>query len=329
MFKKLIYVEKAIKNTGLSDSVIQKIKPAEIIYINNYKDVLNQPGSDWRVQKVTQKIILAQRKDHFYYEGSGVTPNFGYNNFYYNTLALNCIYDCQYCYLQGLLPSAHIVLFLNNHDFISQTKELLKKKQAPVYMALSYDTDLPAIEHWYPYCKEWIDFVKNEENLIVEIRTKSVNTKVFENTAPCNRVILAWTLSPQEIIQKFEPLTPPLSARIKSIKKLIEQGWQVRVCIDPILHTNNWMKNYSSMIDTLFDELQELKLHSISLGVFRMNKVFLKRIKSQRQDSSLINYPYTSGDETVTYNDAVKNELVGFIENKIKLRQKDIYVEIV
>ena len=29
----------------------------------------------------------------------------------------NCIYDCDYCYLQGMYPSANIVVFVNHEDF--------------------------------------------------------------------------------------------------------------------------------------------------------------------------------------------------------------------
>mgnify|MGYP006970641936 FL=1 len=29
---------------------------------------------------------------------------------------MNCIYDCSYCYLKGMYPSGHMVLFVNIED---------------------------------------------------------------------------------------------------------------------------------------------------------------------------------------------------------------------
>jgi len=38
---------------------------------------------------------------------------------------LNCVYDCEYCYLQGMYPSANIVVFVNFEDFTNAADEKL------------------------------------------------------------------------------------------------------------------------------------------------------------------------------------------------------------
>jgi spore photoproduct lyase len=146
MFKPIIYIEKDILKSKSAKQIVDIIKPNDIVVIDNYKEVLNQTNSNWHFNKQFQKFILAKRKDEFYYKGSYLTSDMNQKYFYYNTLALNCLYHCEYCYLQGMYNTPHLVMFLNNKDFITATKNLLKQTKDKIYLALSYDTDLPAFE---------------------------------------------------------------------------------------------------------------------------------------------------------------------------------------
>ena len=84
---------------------------------------------------------------------------------------MNCVYDCEYCYLKGMYPSGNLVVFVNLEDFFDKTQELLKEH--PVYLCVSYDTDLLAFESVLGYAGEWASFLKQNPNLQIEIRTKS------------------------------------------------------------------------------------------------------------------------------------------------------------
>lgn len=318
MFKKIVYIEECMANDANVAEVLFKLSNPEIIYVPHYKTILNQTAADWRVQKKFQKIILAKRTEHFLYQGAIVTPNFGHAQFYYNTLALNCIYDCDYCYLQGMFNTPHLVLFLNQEDFMNPVKQLCDKTISPIYLALSYDTDLPALENIFPYCKTWIAFAKTQQNLIIEIRTKSVNIQTFLNLDPAENIILAWTLSPQEVIDYHEPLTPPLFSRLKAIRKVMDKGWNVRICIDPILKIPNYKIAYANMIKLMNDYLLLVNIHSFSLGVFRMNAEFLKRIKQQHRSSSVLYAPFEKNDEVVSYPELWKTEMTREIIHCLK-----------
>jgi spore photoproduct lyase len=319
MNKQVVYVEENIIEHNNTQVILKKLGNPTLIPIAHYKDVFNQTGGNWRMEKEAQHIILAERTDNFYYAGAAITPSFGHTNFYYNTLALNCIYDCDYCYLQGLFTSPHLVLFVNNESFIAATQKLLQQLQQPIYLALSYDTDLLALEHWYPYCQEWIAFAAQHPTLTLEIRTKSVNIKPLENIQPLPNIILAWTISPQEIIDWHEPKTPNLQARLKAIKKMIALGWQVRLCFDPLLYVPNFKNIYGVFLDTAAQELGKASLHSISIGVFRMNKIFLKRMRQQRADTSLLyyNFEIDEATETLSYKNEHKTTMINFVQEKI------------
>lgn len=326
MFKQVVYVEEEIQDHPNTQRVLSFFKEAVIVSIRHYKDVFNQSGADWRVQKSAQKLILAKRSDQYYYKGSDITPSFGYRHFYYNTLALNCVYDCSYCYLQGMFTSAHMVLFVNTNDFITATRQLIQQVNEPVYMALSYDTDLLAIEAWYPYCAEWIAFSKTEPLLTIEIRTKSGNIQSLLKQEPHPGVVLAWTLSPDEIITQHEPLTPSLMVRIKALKKVLDKGWRVRVCFDPVLAVPGWKAYYSGMIRTMATEIQFGQLDSFSVGVFRMNRQFLKNMQGNRSDSPLLFDTYVLENDVYSYADDLQKEMYSFIKAELETYCQDLKI---
>lgn len=329
MFKKLVYVEEALKGSEAVAEVLVRLSSPEVIYIPSYKALLNQTSSDWGDQKSFQKIVLAHRNDNFLYEGSSVTPHFGYTHFYYNTLALNCVYDCDYCYLQGMFNTPHLVLFLNQEDFMQPVKKICEAQNENVYLALSYDTDLPAIENIFPYCKTWIDFARKQNNLIVEIRTKSVNIQTFLKMPPAENVILAWTLSPQAAIDFHEPLTPPLFSRLKAIKKVMDKGWNVRICIDPILQIPQHKTAYTHLIHEINEQLNINQIHSFSLGVFRMNADFLKRMKKQKRPSSVLYASFEKENDVVTYPHSWKSEMLDSVAQTIRKYANHALIEII
>ncbi|MEW6773666.1 MAG: spore photoproduct lyase family protein [Bacteroidota bacterium] len=327
MFKHIIYIEKDVEKYTSTQNIIQKLQPPHIEIIDHYKEVLNQPNSNWLFNKAYQKIILAKRKDEFYYNGSALTHSIGFKHFYYNTLALNCLYHCEYCYLQGMYNTPHIVLFLNNNDFLSATKQLIKKINDKIYLALSYDTDLPALEKYYPYCQEWIDFANKQKLLNIEIRTKSNQLSFLNHCRPSDNVLLSFTLSPDIIQQLYEPFTPSLTQRLNAIKTALNNNFNVMLCFDPLIHIQNFQDIYSDFFEKIFKEINPSSIKATSVGTFRMNNEFLKRIRKNGNTSDLYFYQYEVKNKIVTYPESLKNDLIIFVKKELsKYNIQNIFV---
>ncbi|GIV27202.1 MAG: deoxyribodipyrimidine photo-lyase [Bacteroidia bacterium] len=315
MFKHLVYIEEKIARDSSTKKILEKLQPSEIVYIQHYKEVLNQTNSHWLFNKEHQKIILAKRESEFYYKGSYLTPTFGFKHFYYNALAINCLFHCEYCYLQGMYNTPHLVLFLNNQDFINAIQQFIHLNNEKIYLALSYDTDLLALEQYYPYCKEWIQFANNEPRLTIEIRTKSHQIDLLNTIQPNDNVILSFTLSPEEIQKKYEPFTPKLEQRIIAVKKAIDKGFRVMICIDPMIYSSSYQSIYSKFLDYLFEQVSPKHIHAVSIGVFRMNKDFFKRIKKNGNNSDIYYYNYEIENKMVSYSPDIRREMIMFVQN--------------
>ncbi len=70
---------------------------------------------------------------------------------------MNCIFDCAYCYLKGMYPSANIVVFVNlEEDIFAEVERVLENH--PLYLCVSYDTDLLALEPLIGFCAGMVCF---------------------------------------------------------------------------------------------------------------------------------------------------------------------------
>ncbi len=285
---------------------MQKFSNSKIIFIKHYKDVFNRPNQDFGVQSKSKNLILARRETPFLYEGSYYSDGFEYEHFFYTPSILGCLYDCEYCYLSGMYNSANSVFFVNTQDFFDAVLPYLNK---PTLIAISYDTDTLAIESLTSHTKEWIAFAQNHPNLHLEVRTKSANFKAIKSLQSNDNIVLAWTLSPQKIIDLYEHKTPSLEKRLSSIKEAIDAGWRVRVCIDPVIYNEEFNELYPPLIEKLFRTIDAEKLFQLTLGSFRMSSTHLKKIKKLRR-SDIAFYPYEVKDNIVSYGKTIEQTIL-------------------
>ncbi|MCC5816772.1 MAG: DNA photolyase [Leptospira sp.] len=311
-----IYIENGVENSPVTKRILEKLPKSNLIYIHDYKEVFNRPNQNFQAQKLSPKLILARKKDNFLYKGSSLAPDFGEENFFYNALLLNCPYNCDYCYLQGMYSSGNIVLFVNIDDYFEKTDEYLKRL-GRIYLCLSYDTDLLGMESWTGYSASWIEFARLRPNLILELRTKSANWRSIQDIKPIPNLILAWTLSPQNIVEKYEKKTASLPARIKAISSAMDAGWDVRVCIDPILDVPGWKEEYSGLVNILKESGVLPRVREVSLGSFRMNKDYFARVKNLRKDSHIYLSEFITEDGASFYPLSKREEMVHFLQEKL------------
>lgn len=321
-----IYIEKEALSHPETSKILERFPEALPIEINHYKDVFNRGHQEFMLQKKSQKLILAVKKNPFLYEGAPVCQDFGNRHFYYTSMVMNCFYDCEYCYLQGMYPSANIVVYVNTEDFFRETEELLQK--FPVYLCISYDTDLLSLENILGYAGKWLSFAEKHPDLTIELRTKCAGFNLFHNLKPIDNFILAWTLTPDAIQQLYEHRTPTFTERLNCIKKAMRKGFLVRLCFDPLIFCKDWQLLYEDMIKTVFRELPADKIFDVSLGVFRVSHDYLKQMRKLRPESAIIQYPYVNDQGVCHYGKRLSQDMISFVLSLIKdyIPETNIYI---
>ena len=122
-----IYIENQIKKHHRTKQILSRFKKKiEIIHCDHYGEIFNIKSQNFRIQKTEPALIIAKKKGKKILQ---IPKNFGVggNSNYYFSHMLNCIYDCEYCFLQGKHMSAHYLLFINYEDFFIEIEKKLNK----------------------------------------------------------------------------------------------------------------------------------------------------------------------------------------------------------
>lgn len=310
-----IYVEKSVRNHARTQNILAKFPSAQIIEIGHYKDVFCRSRQNIRLQHCAQKLVLAARQGTLLYEGAPVCQRFGNEHFYYVSCAMNCIFDCAYCYLKGMYPSANIVVFVNLEDIFAEVERVLENH--PLYLCVSYDTDLLALEPLIGFVQEWCAFAAKHAQLTIEIRTKCANKAFVQSIVPMPNVIYAYTISPQAVIDAFEHHTASLSDRLFCAAALMRAGCPVRLCFDPMIYLPGWKAHYSEMMNQVYCSIAVDQLLDVSIGTFRISQDYLKNMRKQAKDSAVIWFPFQKEDGYCHYPDPLMEEMESFLTAQI------------
>lgn len=310
-------MERQVWGHPRTKKILAKYPKAEIIEISHYKDLFCRSRQSYPLQHRAQNLILAKKDGNLIYDGSPVCQSFGNRNFYYTSCIMNCIYDCEYCYLKGMYPSANIVVFVNIEDIFAQVGQMLKSQ--PLYLCVSYDTDLPALEQVAGYVDAWSRFASARgSTLKIEIRTKCANGHFFESQRPPSNVIYAFTLSPQAVIDSFERRTPSLAARIRCAAQAIHAGAMVRLCFDPMVYIPDWQRHYGEMLKQVTHSITMEKLVDVSVGTFRISQDYLKKMRKQEPDSIVAWFPYQMEHGFYHYPMALMGQMERYLVERLR-----------
>lgn len=318
-----IYVEKKVINHPRTEQILARFPNARVIVIDHYKDVFNRRGQDTLRQHRSQCLILAAKEGTLFYEGAPVCQDFGNRNFYYCSTMMNCVFDCSYCYLKGMYPSGHLVVFVNLEDYFEQLEQILQEKS--MYLCVSYDADLLALESLCGYGKRWAEFAASHDNLKIEIRTKSANMQMWDALPKTSNVIYAFTLAPQKIIDACEKGTPSVGARIACALTGLSKGFPVRLCFDPMIYLPDWREAYGSLLiglDGAFSAygLTMEALSDVSVGTFRISQDYMKKLRRALPDEPAVQFPYVNVGGVYQYPKKLLEEMEQYLISELESR---------
>ena len=311
LFEK-IYVEKSAASSAETVRILKRLGCENPEYIGHYKDVFDIKKSG---AVSGRSLIIAGNPGKHLYEGAPVCQSFGNEHFYYSPGVMNCVYDCEYCFLKGMYPGRDICIFTDIEETFAELEEL--EKQFPVYVCASYNTDLNALESITGFVAKWCREAYEHQNISVELRTKCSRTDIYESLPVSERAIFAFTLSPDEVVSRFEKGTPGLDERIGAVNAAMKAGFPVRLCFDPMIWFRDWMSAYTSMMEKVALSIDLSKVRDISIGSFRISDQYLKKMRKKLPESEVVQYPYICENGYYQYPEKVRLRMEEHIKGLI------------
>ena len=314
----VVYIERAVVDHPRVSDILARVKPKHVVHCEHYGEIFNRKRQDFREQKKAPALILAQKSGNRILrapEGYGIG---GKNNYYFSHM-LNCVFDCRYCFLQGMYPSAHYVLFLNYEDFMDDIEKTLASHdlEEQVYFYSGYDCDSLALETYSEFVSHYLPKFRRWPRAIVELRTKSVNIKPLLEQEPMPNVVVAWSLTPARIAEAVEAKTPKVSRRIETARALQERGWKIGLRFDPLIVTRDWRGEYRELLDDCSRILDVESLHSVSYGPMRFPNEMYKKILKLYPEERIFAAPLVQLGRLTSYPRAVEEEMSEFVGGEL------------
>jgi len=312
-----VYFEEDVLEYPAVSQVKQALPKANWVPIERFQELFNIRNQNFRIQKKNPALILAKKYENFVLP---VPSGFGMNsskNFYFSHM-YNCLYDCNYCFLQGLYSSANFVLFVNYEDFFEHISQTIEKNKNDTQMFFSgYDCDSLAFDKISGFSDNLIQFFEQHPNVEVELRTKSIVTSSLLRRNPIKNCIIAFSLSPHIIANKLDNKAPSIARRIDAIKKLADSGWQIGLRLDPLIYTKDWKNQYAELIFDIMSQVRVSSVHSVSYGLLRFPKKMYKKISTLHNDSGLFAFPMHENNEVISYGKEIENDMYSFIQREL------------
>lgn len=307
-----IYIEESVRHHPRVSEICERFPKATRIDCHRYGEVFNPKAQNFRLQKQQPALILAEKYKNFVLpapEGYGI----GAKTNYYFSHMLNCLYDCRYCFLQGMYQSANYVLFVNYEDYQQQIKLLCENTpDETIHFFSGYDCDSLALEPVTGFAKQFLPVFKDIPNACLELRTKSTQVRSLLNTQPFERCIVAFSLSPDNIANKVEAKAPSVAKRLQAMLKLQQQGWQLGLRFDPLIYQDDYKTLYKELFADVFSKIKLENLHSVSLGVFRLPEKYFKKIHKLYPEEKLFASPLSGQQGMISYKSELEQQMLSY-----------------
>ncbi len=304
-----IYIEEAVREHPRTQTLLERYPKAERIECTRYGEIFNPKRQNFRLQKQNPALILAEKR------GTRVLPTppeygLGADRHFYFSHMLNCLYDCRYCFLQGMYQSANYILFVNFEDFQAEIRDTVESDpNKSCFFFSGYDCDSLAMDRVTGFTDAFLPFFEKHPNAWLELRTKSVNVSPLLKRAPFPNVVTAFSLNPEPVANSLEHKAPPVKARLAALKKLTDAGWKIGLRFDPLIYFENCVEVYEAFLDQVFASIPADSIHSITLGTFRSPKAVFKKMETLYPEEPLFMGNLELKDGMVGYQEQIEREL--------------------
>ncbi|MEC9099628.1 MAG: DNA photolyase [Pseudomonadota bacterium] len=312
-----IFIEQEILDHERTKAVLSKFPKSNRVIISRYQEVFNKRTQNFRLQKKQPALILANKHKNFVLPapagfGIGAEKNFYFSHMY------NCLYDCRYCFLQGMYSSANYVLFVNYEDFYSHIKKTIRNNiDERMTFFSGYDCDSLAFEKISGFVKNTLPIFLGLEDVDLELRTKSVQLEPLLSLEPQQNCIVAFSLMPEELAKCLDNKAPSVSRRIVALSRLAERGWPIGLRFDPLIYSYDWKERYKELIRSLLEVLPDESIHSISYGPLRFPKKMYNEIFKLYPDEGLFSFSMKEAGGVVSYGKLIEDEMSDFLLSQL------------
>jgi len=286
---KKIFIERDVINSPLTRQILNKLQDITVEYIDDYRSIrVEEDTVDDVFKKSKECLALAGKKGELVKQfrcRDGIVGN----TEYFISHGNNCSFDCEYCFLQCYFDNSVPTVFINHDEMLDEIKDvLLAESDKKIVFHAGELCDALAFDEFTGLSGKLIPLFSEYPNARLELRTKTATIENLLNIKAADNIVVSWTFSPQIIVDNHEHKTPSLEQRIRAAEDVQAAGYNVGICLDPIILCDDWYDHYKVMFEILFERLDLGRVKFISLGGFRFLPSLTRVIRERNPQTNLL-----------------------------------------
>ena len=207
--------------------------------------------------------------------------------------ANGCKFDCQWCFLNGTFrfqPHGKAPRLKKERTIEKDTMEgLIKITDRSMFNAGEVSDGLlfPSVMQRViiPLFREERTNPHDHKLLLL---TKDTDTRTIAYASATKNVVFAWSVNAKVVADEYELYAPSVANRLRAARYAIENGYEVRLRIDPMVPITRWDKHYKRLVEDIMKQVPWVSV--ITLGSLRGLNSTITACKKNHKDISWTDY---------------------------------------
>lgn len=269
-FPRKVYIDKKSFDLPLTQRILKNIGQIPTEIIPDREDFLEKRRISRDSVKFGKRDLFVTSQKGEFVKRCPCTPHTIGCNYFIINLDLNCPLDCTYCILQHYLSDPIITVHANLDELWRQLDIFLhKNKNRTPRIGTGELGDSLVIDHITENSKDLISYFRGKDNVLFELKTKTLNIKNILNTEPASNIIISWTLNSPRIAESEEEKAPSVEERIQAAQRVSDKGFRVGFHFDPLVLYPGCEDDYQEVIAHVLTNINPGRIAWISLGSLR------------------------------------------------------------
>lgn len=293
-----IYLEQSAKDFPLTEKICQTYADVPVEEIKNPRKIIEQVRqSPDPINTGKQYLLLARQRGRFLKRCPG-TKNYICCGYKILNTANNCDLDCSYCILQGYFTNPLMLVYVNLAELFTELDQTLKANPDKFYRIGTGElTDSLTLEPVTGYGRQLVEFFRNYDNAIIELKTKSIFIDDLLELNHNRRAVISWSLNTAKAREQDEPKTPDIDARLAAAARCQDAGYWLGFHFDPMIRSADWETGYHKTLEKLFTRIDGKNIAWISLGALRYPPYLDSIIRQRHPNSKIVYGEFISGKD--------------------------------
>ncbi len=313
-FPKKIIVEKNLQDNHVVLRVLSRVPQAQVVFQDN---VIQDP-------KEKESTLYLTINPGRYFKPCPKTPIYVCCDYQILNFSTGCPIQCTYCILNGYFETRSMRFFCDHEKMLSEVDASLQARKTFTRIGSGEFTDSLILDHLTDFTCSTVPFFLSKRNVLFEIKTKTSNIDNLLNFKPKKRIVVSWSVNPENIQDTEEKNSATLEERIEAARKCQEQGYLIGFHFDPIIKHTGWEENYCKVVDLIYQNINPDNIAWISLGCFRFVPLLKDVIQLRYPGTRIIYEEFVLGrDGKMRYFRPIREIIYPVIVERIRTYHKN------